>query len=299
MQLNADRGQGSDLKVDIFDFGGQEVFAAIHHLFMRKHSVYAVLFNMVDLSTTATAEEREASLEDIGHWLTSIAIHTTDGGEGGDDDVRMTATVVLVGTRKDKLPDSRDQAEISQLLASRFQHHPCWRRLLTCSAGEGRNGRAALWFFPIDNTIGREDLVLGELMAALEESLLASPFVQQMKPITWLRVLDILKKRCSDRSPTEPGGGKVGGDTQPPPESMSLSLQEMTSLAVANGIPEPELPLLLQFLEEIGVTLWRDGGDGSNLRNTIILNPTRYFVEPVTRIICRLNSLGNLAVVLS
>jgi hypothetical protein len=53
---------------------------------------------------------------------------------------------------------------------------------------------------------------------------------------------------------------------------------------MSTGIPADEVPVLLRFLHEMGTVMWHDD---EGLRDVVILDPVKYFVEPVTRLICK------------
>lgn len=48
--------------LEAWDYGGQEVFYALHHLFLTRFGVYCVLFNMEWLASTATDDQRAQCL---------------------------------------------------------------------------------------------------------------------------------------------------------------------------------------------------------------------------------------------
>ena len=113
------------------DFGGQEVFYTLHHLFLTRsgpfhhHSsslsktaitivsylniishvphttsgFYMVVFNMEKFClSTVTEQEKAEAVGMLRFWLSSIAIHTRQTAS----DTTGVAPIALVGTHKDK-----------------------------------------------------------------------------------------------------------------------------------------------------------------------------------------------------
>eukprot|EP00924_Labyrinthula_sp_SR-Ha-C_P004366 snap_masked-scaffold_3-processed-gene-21.58-mRNA-1 protein AED:1.00 eAED:1.00 QI:0/0/0/0/1/1/6/0/774 len=58
----------SDTFLRVYDFGGQEVFSSVHHIFMNKKSIYLVVFNMTKL--------KENDLFRLKFWCESILRNT-------------------------------------------------------------------------------------------------------------------------------------------------------------------------------------------------------------------------------
>ena len=88
-----------DITFSLWDYGGQDVFLSLHHLFLTRFGVYVVVFDMTLLAggrlSGGTAEGAKA-MRTIRFWLSTIAVHSQRQGEAGG-----TAPIVLVGTHKD------------------------------------------------------------------------------------------------------------------------------------------------------------------------------------------------------
>jgi GTPase SAR1 family protein len=96
------------LLISLFDFGGQSVFEVIHHLFLTRNGVYALVFNMEWLAHDGP--EKGKALRFMRNWLSSIAVHTLDRSTG------MSAPVVFVGTRLDHISTGAQHEQISTVL---------------------------------------------------------------------------------------------------------------------------------------------------------------------------------------
>jgi GTPase SAR1 family protein len=142
--LSSNVSLGSDLIISMYDFGGQSVFNAIHHLFLHR-GIYLVCFNMEDMISSDEAVV-EQCLTLIEFWLNSIYIHTYD------KETRESSSAILIGTRKDKVADIGDHSVISRLLSERFNQY----QIVVNDSGETSRGRNTLFFSPL--TIRRERL---------------------------------------------------------------------------------------------------------------------------------------------
>jgi hypothetical protein len=250
----------SGLVLDLVDFGGQAVFNVLHHLFITKYGVYLLTFNMEWLAYSGDAKKREMCLSNLAFWMNSIYIHTAHKDSEG---LEQTARVVFVGTRKDVVRETGQHELISALLETHLKPSQVWKNVVKNRKGRGRDGNVCLFFFPVDNTMGRDDPSIAALMKELESTLSVDPIVQQRKPLAWLRTIDILAARTGDSF---------------------LPLKEAVAIAESTGIPADDVPSLLHFLHEMGTIMWHED---EGLRDVVILDPIQYFVEPVTRLICK------------
>ena len=57
---------------------------------------------------------------------------------------------------------------VSELLYKTFSHNPAWANVQELPTGRVPSQLHNLWFFPIDNTIGRRDPVMNELMKVIQ-----------------------------------------------------------------------------------------------------------------------------------
>jgi len=65
----------NDLTLSLWDFGGQNVFYTMHHIFLSAQGVYVIAFDMKELAEETTSG---AALEYVGFWLKSIRLHAPD-----------------------------------------------------------------------------------------------------------------------------------------------------------------------------------------------------------------------------
>ena len=182
-----------DAAMEIWDFGGQEIFYILYHLFLTDFGTYLLTFSMERLGPSATQGERDKCLAMIRYWLDNIALHTGTGREG------RNASLVLVGTHKDMVSDPKEHEKISKLLWSTFGSHVQWPFVTPLKKGIVSTGRGLLWFFPVDNTRTNDqtergrDPVLNQLALCLEEriqslahlrrSVLPVPLTMSLSPL--------------------------------------------------------------------------------------------------------------------
>eukprot|EP00924_Labyrinthula_sp_SR-Ha-C_P012324 snap_masked-scaffold_10-processed-gene-3.17-mRNA-1 protein AED:0.33 eAED:1.00 QI:0/0/0/0.33/1/1/3/0/650 len=50
MKTNSPVFNTQDIYFRVYDFGGQEIFSSVHHIFMNKNSLYFIVFNMIKIS---------------------------------------------------------------------------------------------------------------------------------------------------------------------------------------------------------------------------------------------------------
>jgi GTPase SAR1 family protein len=243
------------LLISLFDFGGQSVFEVIHHLFLTRNGVYALVFNMEWL--VAEGPERDKALRFMRNWLSSIAVHTYN------KTIALTAPIVIVGTRLDKVASPTDHEKISTLLHEQFSDNLAWQSVVGNEQGRDSNGRAFQWFFPVDNVAGRTGPTMQHLMSVVQGEIDKAEYTHKEVPLTWFKAIDQM------------------GDTK----KDCLTLTEVVATAGTCGVSEQEAPLMLSFLHDMGHLMWLDE---PGLRDVVILDPVSYLVTPATIIICKL-----------
>jgi GTPase SAR1 family protein len=245
----------SGLLISLFDFGGQAVFEVIHHLFLTRNGVYALVFNMEWLLTDGPDKER--ALRFMRGWLSSIAVHTFN------KTTQMTAPVVIVGTRLDKVTSPAAHEQISTILHEHFSDNLAWRSVIGNEDGKDSNGKAFQWFFPVDNKLGKSGASMKRLMSVMSDAIETAEYTHKEVPLTWFKTIDQMADTKKD----------------------FLALRDVISTARVCNVAEKEVPLLLSFLHDMGHLMWLDE---PGLRDVVILDPVSYLVVPATIIICKL-----------
>ncbi len=76
---------------------------------------------------------RKRCLEFIQFWLDSITVYTYD------DSTKVSASIVIIGTRKDKVSSPAIHEQINTLLCETFQTKLAWRSIIENT--KGRQGK--------------------------------------------------------------------------------------------------------------------------------------------------------------
>jgi len=99
----------------------------------------------------------------------------------------------------------------------------------------------------VDGSRSCQDDGIDDMVSKIYNLVKGADYVKAVKPLTWFEALDALV--ATNKS--------------------SLSLEEASSVARANGVAEDSLILFFSFLNDMGVVLWLDE---TGLREVIILD---------------------------
>jgi GTPase SAR1 family protein len=246
----------SDLVVRLFDFAGQDIFTCLHAYFLTRHGVYVIVFDMNWLA--AGSKHEVAALENISFWLNSVAMNTKM--ECKEERQIKMAPIFLVGSHKDKVSSGAEHARISDLLRTTFSYSAAWQFIV-------ENEDGGLVYFPVNSKLGKADATFAHLMALIEQSIRRSDYISIKRPLQWYKTLDALQEL----------------------KSSVVSLSAATDMAVQCGVKPERVTEFLEFLRDMGMIMWYNE---AGLRESVILDPVAYFVEPVTRVICQLDMHG-------
>jgi GTPase SAR1 family protein len=314
MKYLASLNNSTKFVISLFDYGGQSVFNVIHHLFLTRYGVYALVFNLEQLASS-NVTVREGCLSTLSFWLNSIIMHTYDEVTG------KTAPIFIVGSHKDVVPSPADHQHVSEQLQERFGQSVAWPSVVpyvdTTAAATASVG------VPINADVAAE-AAHGPAGADVEAGAAAGASV-------------------ADTENESPGGDSHAvshGSEASPPTSRTLSffpvdnrrgrrdttigalmraieasiddsdyvhaehpltwlrtmdrltssgqvylsLHEVTEIATDCGVAADAVEALLTFLHEMGIVMWHSD---ATLRDVVILDPIAYFVAPATTIICK------------
>ena len=97
----------------------------------------------------------------------------------------------------------------------------------------------------------------------IEETTDQADYVKEEKPVGYFKVLDDLKQTKRN----------------------FVSYQELSNIANECGVSTPiEVDKMLEYFHTVGVLMWHKD---NVLRDVVILDPQTYFVQPITRVVCR------------
>ncbi|GBG35164.1 Leucine-rich repeat serine/threonine-protein kinase 1, partial [Hondaea fermentalgiana] len=173
----------------IWDYGGQEVFYALHHLFLTQYGVYVVVFDMREVLGKEHFQEKlkeeefaklasqDDAIQTLRFWLDSIRLHAPG------------VEVALVGTFLDQVSELDQHDDIQEILEKKIF------RELDGDPKIQRNiwKEEFLQFFPINNQDrGDVDGHVARLKDQLTKSVAEKAFVKEKVPLRWSYCLDRL-----------------------------------------------------------------------------------------------------------
>ena len=259
--LYMNEGADENLRLTCWDFGGQDTFYGLHHLYIGRQCVYVLMFNM-KWFLDPSHSEFEQHLAFVRFWLDTIFVHAVDPKDGS------MAPIVLVGTHKDEVDDPAVHEFISKMFDERFRDRLAWSSVLRFDKAELVSGRGMLWFFPVDNKVlGKKDPVMAEIKKVVQEVVKEERYVKEKVPFAWLRVLERLQA---------PGMDSCVELTQVMEICREVGMEEA-------GLEEQTVEMLRRF-SELGQLMHHDD---DALRHLVILDPGNYLVDAASRIICQ------------
>ena len=248
------RREGLGLVVSILDFCGQRVFDVIHSFFLGPNGVYVLIFNMEWMQS----DLRDSCLDHLKSWVNALIVHSSVTDTYGK---LKCASIALVGTHKDKVPDAETHRDISKELQKLLSSSVAWRSLLEYKTEDGKR----LCFFPVDCTQGQADPTMVNLMTAIETDVLQTDYVDIERPLSYFKVLDKMIERKKTAS--------------------YLSLDEVSAIANKYRVGSQDvIEDMLRFFRGLGLIMWYEE---PSLRNFIILDPIEFFVMPAANIVCQ------------
>jgi hypothetical protein len=87
--------------------------------------------------------ERKKCIEFIKFWLDSITVYTYDESKG------VSASIVIIGTRRDKVSSPVMHERINTLLCETFQTKVAWRSIIENTKGNKVNRTYSFLYFVI------------------------------------------------------------------------------------------------------------------------------------------------------
>lgn len=275
------RGQSEPLRISLMDFGGQDVFYSLHHLYLTRESVYLVVFNMACMvgndCSPSTIKQCKSYLS---FWLNSIYLHARRHQEAGIDG--SVAPIILVGTRKDVISSPKQHELISRMLYDEFHLSPAFKSVIPFHDGVASSGSGLLHFFPVDNRLKQSELdsvddVVANIQACILKQLEKEDYLSSNIPLSWLRAFDALMTEKSSGRPY-------------------LPLHTVQDIAAKCGLPclripdqtksslENEVILMLKHFHGLGLLMHHDC---PKLRDIVVLDTELCLVQPASIVMCQ------------
>lgn len=171
--------------LEAYDFGGQEVYYAMHHLFLSDYGIYLACIDLSAFNAVGIEEMKESEASNtwqaLEWWLASIAVHAPN------------SPVAIVGTHDDCLSqDSRRTvyAEVNERISAFCTKLPELNEQLQI------NEQSQLCFFPVDNAStdsGRSISDLREAIESMVAKLLQGPLSTAV-PLRWSHFWAVLQR---------------------------------------------------------------------------------------------------------
>ena len=225
----------SSLKVKILDFSGDEEYYAYHHIFLRDHAIYLVVFNMANFADD-NFRNVTAKIQRLCFWLESICSKAAP-----------KTPIFFVGTHRGHM-ENNCLKRIDKYLR---------QNLLACYDDElVRNEEDKLLYFPIENSRGKNDSGVQNLqrkiMSTAEE--LKTTMGREI-PFSWIKIQDAII------------------DLRQKKDAKFCVTLKQFPVSVGSFICSNWSRETLKYFHEKGLVIYVDHGQDSKLSPWILLKP--------------------------
>eukprot|EP00511_Aplanochytrium_stocchinoi_P001156 CAMPEP_0204826224 /NCGR_PEP_ID=MMETSP1346-20131115/3952_1 /ASSEMBLY_ACC=CAM_ASM_000771 /TAXON_ID=215587 /ORGANISM="Aplanochytrium stocchinoi, Strain GSBS06" /LENGTH=1008 /DNA_ID=CAMNT_0051954139 /DNA_START=998 /DNA_END=4024 /DNA_ORIENTATION=+ len=165
------------LTFSLWDFGGQEVFYSMHHIFLRKTGVYILVFDMREILDPSTNNE---AIRYLLFWMRSIKLHA------------LNAPLILVGTFLAEVTEIRRNLHIIDKTLRELVKTSFPRIAPPEDVGNSDN----LIYFAIDN---KERMGIDQLRQSVERNARKDASCSQDVSVRWMAFLDSILLKRSER----------------------------------------------------------------------------------------------------
>mmetsp|Transcript_11683 Transcript_11683/g.13550 ORF Transcript_11683/g.13550 Transcript_11683/m.13550 type:complete len:985 (+) Transcript_11683:161-3115(+) len=209
--------EGDTIEMTIWDYGGQRVFYALHHLFLTQYGVYVLVFDMREM-----IKDKKNALSYVTFWLNSIKLHA-DG-----------APILMVGTFLDMLTPE-EVATVEEEMANTVGDN--FPQIV-------KTPRDTV-FFPLSNLKGSGiDLIRQTIDSVAKKQ----EFLYRKIAVKWIRWLDAVQSRSKKK-------GKVSDEPDADVENY-ITWGEALTLAQENGINDlHSFNSMLELFHELGIII--------------------------------------------
>ena len=164
------------LKLQILDFAGDKEYYAYHHMFLKSHALYVIVFNIAKL-VKDSFKNVNTDIKRLQFWLESVCSH-----------VPPKTPVFLVGTHRGGL-DKICMQIVNDHLKEKLWNCYCDELVV--------NDVDNLIFFPVENSKGQNDVGVQSLrlkvMSVAEEREVAARACDI--PLSWITIRDAIISR--------------------------------------------------------------------------------------------------------
>jgi len=249
-RLEDDGQVAESLVFETYDFGGQEIYYAMHHLFLTDYGLYLACIDLttVDQNGKDEASGTEASLcsmDALEWWLASIVINAP------------SSPVAIVGTHDDCL-DCATRPRVHRTLHERIV--ALCTKIPELNARLQLNEDNQLCFFPVDNSTGDAGSSIHALRKAIKSmasELLDGPLCQPV-PLRWGHFWATLQRAPSD-------------EKLKPLCRLDELWKRCSQYGFAN---RAEMTAFLQHFCSLGALLHFPDSQAEDLRDTVCFDPS-------------------------
>jgi hypothetical protein len=263
--LEGEVTSGKELGFSLWDFGGQDIFQKVQHLYLTRFAVYVLAFNLSDMLDEL---KRAEALSHIADWYYAIDMHARDVRPNSDEDDLSLPPVILVGTHLDEMDVfNRDESlkRVNEILQEAdFKGLECFQS----PPDHIRNKEQGLCFFPVSNSDAK-DVNIAKLrkliFTAAEEDKPA--VINYAVPVSWLECIRKINE-LSREIPVVPLLSK-----DPNQETIVKIMFEYGALRKSDSKSKQQATAatMMKVLNELGIVVYFDGVPG--MGNFCIVHP--------------------------
>ncbi|GBG26751.1 Leucine-rich repeat serine/threonine-protein kinase 1 [Hondaea fermentalgiana] len=230
----------------IWDYGGQQVFYALHHIFLTDKGLYLVVFDMREIigkeqfkdglspDEYAKLATQDEAIEFLRFWLNSIKLHAP------------RSPVLLVGTHKDEVHDLH---AVQSVLGN--------RKVINIHGTLVRPPGSS--FFAINNR-SPDPHRAAALRAAIAKTAAAQSYVHEQVPLAWLKIHEDL----------------LQSDTP------FVTFENVVARGAAYGQSRAAIEKMLAYFHGLGVVVHLGGSEV--LKRVVVIDP-QWLLDKLARVI--------------
>ena len=225
----------ASLKLKILDFAGDKEYYAYHHMFLRGHAIYLIVFNMTEFVVN-DFKEINVGMQRLKFWIESVCSH-----------VPSKAPIFLIGTHKETV-DKKGIEIIDCQVRRNLWNSYCDELIM--------NDVEGLVFFPVENSHGQSDFGIQCLQKKIVDvAEHCKETIGRDIPLPWVRIQDAIIRH------TETKGAKF-----------CVTLDEFPR-AFENFVCTDWSKDTLKYFHEKGLVIYLERNQSPDLSNWVLLKP--------------------------
>ena len=225
----------SSLRLKILDFAGDKEYYAYHHMFLRGHAIYLIVFNMTEFVVN-DFKEINVGMQRLKFWIESVCSH-----------VPSKAPIFLIGTHKETV--DKKGIEIIDCQVRRNLWNSYCDELIV-------NDVQGLVFFPVENSHGRSDFGIQCLQKRIVDvAEHCKETIGRDIPLPWVRIQDAIIRHTETKGAT-----------------FCVTLDEFPR-AFENFVCRDWSKDALKYFHEKGLVIYLERNQSSDLSSWVLLKP--------------------------